>query len=327
MDTKICVACGIEKGFDQFYSAPRNKFGLSTKCKQCSKIYADKYKESIKARAAKARSLFSEDDTYICNTCGIKKSVFDFTVSENALRGHSAKCKVCNNIRSKENILKVVVEYDPNAEYKCCVCGIVKKSTEYHRSPRSKTGVASRCKSCVKEYQKVWLEENRDEIYARKRKYVKDNKLKVIEWRKRHYKNNKESISAKSRQYYHNNIVSATRSRAIYASKNRSKLNAVKARYKAAKKTQSVIYANQDAIDRKYRVAQILTSITGVEYHCDHVIPLQGEFVSGLHHEDNIMVIKASENLSKSNKFTPKFIKINCSFIHYNRTEEIYQLP
>jgi hypothetical protein len=40
----------------------------------------------------------------------------------------------------------------------------------------------------------------------------------------------------------------------------------------------------------------------------DHVIPLQGKLVSGLHVLDNLQYITRRENSSKNNKFTPQFI-------------------
>ena len=54
----------------------------------------------------------------------------------------------------------------------------------------------------------------------------------------------------------------------------------------------------------KYQLAAMLTQASGIEHHVDHIIPLQGRKVSGLHVFSNLRVIPGSDNVKKSNKFS-----------------------
>lgn len=55
----------------------------------------------------------------------------------------------------------------------------------------------------------------------------------------------------------------------------------------------------KEAIDLRHR----LFKITGVEYHIDHIIPLKGDIVCGLHVWNNLAVIPKVDNLRKGNNF------------------------
>lgn len=77
---------------------------------------------------------------------------------------------------------------------------------------------------------------------------------------------------------------------------NRGKVNAHSAKYKAAKLQRTPTWSDLEAIAVFY-----VNCPEG--YHVDHIIPLQGEKVSGLHVLENLQYLTARENQSKNNKY------------------------
>jgi len=77
-------------------------------------------------------------------------------------------------------------------------------------------------------------------------------------------------------------------------------------RKRQAKQIQRTPSWDPDAhlITAKYQLAAMLTQASGIPHHVDHIIPLQGRKVSGLHVFSNLRVIPGSDNVKKSNKFT-----------------------
>ena len=90
----------------------------------------------------------------------------------------------------------------------------------------------------------------------------------------------------------------------IWASKNRAKMNAKFNKYKACKLQRTPSWDPEASlITAKYQLAAMLSRKTGIPHHVDHIIPLQGRKVSGLHVFSNLRVIPGTDNVKKSNKF------------------------
>lgn len=185
---------------------------------------------------------------------------------------------------------------------KCACCKKEKDNSEFYKDKRAKDGLISSCKVCHTDRVYKWREENKDTWAAYSAKYQKDNKESVNAKSKRWKDNNKEHLkqySLKNKEYIR------IKERERYK-KNPAKAVAKVRERQAAKLQRTPAWLtthDYKVMESKYAIAAWLSAVVGIEYHVDHVIPLRGKNVSGLHVPDNLSVIPAKDNLEKSNKY------------------------
>jgi hypothetical protein len=79
-------------------------------------------------------------------------------------------------------------------------------------------------------------------------------------------------------------------------------------RQRAMRLQRTAPWANWRAIENLHMEAARLTRVTGVKHEVDHIIPLLGETVSGLHVESNMRVVTKAANRAKSNHFDERMV-------------------
>lgn len=119
---------------------------------------------------------------------------------------------------------------------------------------------------------------------------------------KQKYQKNAEKLKAKRREHYASSLdkeraIAVVRSRE-WRKNNPHHRNALKRKYVADKGKRTPQWANMQLIVEFYKGCP-------PGYHVDHVYPLRGRFVSGLHVVENLQYLPAIENMRKNNWYMP----------------------
>jgi hypothetical protein len=93
------------------------------------------------------------------------------------------------------------------------------------------------------------------------------------------------------------NLVSAAWKR-----RNRDKVTAFAAVRRARERSAMPHWADRAAIERVYLQARQMTEKTGIQHSVDHIVPLLGETVCGLHIDCNLQVLTLSDNSRKGRR-------------------------
>lgn len=158
------------------------------------------------------------------------------------------------------------------------------------------------CVACLSEKKAAWSAANPEKVNSQKRAWRDANLEKARALNLANQKKHRAKANERNRRYAEANREKIAARNALWEQANPHKVLAKAAKRRAAKRNQMPVWADSQQIESVYARAAELRS-SGADVHVDHVIPLQGRMVSGLHVPDNLQIIEALENRVKSNIF------------------------
>lgn len=167
---------------------------------------------------------------------------------------------------------------------------------EYDRQYREKNAEKVKAQKKVwgqsekkKDYDKKWAADNRARSNAIKKAWVARNPEKVAAY----FEAIKGRKSDYMRIYYKKNTAALKAKTIEWRNANPSHANALAGKRRKAVATATPSWANKDKMNELYKTAR------SERKEVDHVIPLQGKLVCGLHVETNMAVVTMTENRRK----------------------------
>lgn len=181
-----------------------------------------------------------------------------------------------------------------NTSKHCWNCKETKPVSCFSKQTRSKDGLQSQCKECDKttreknkeqrlKYNREYYYNNQEQLLSKKKEYYTNNKEKCLEISKKYQEIHKDKIYKKRKNYFR---IKAAERRAL--------------KLKATPKW--LTQEHKELIKIEYELAAWCSSVMDCEYQVDHIIPLKGKTVCGLHVPWNLQVITAKENQIKNNR-------------------------
>ena len=192
------------------------------------------------------------------------------------------------------------------------ICGTCKKR------PPKKLSAKPKCRECaayVKARRQVnadrcrqWLEKNRGYNAKRREAYAADSAPAKARARA-YYRANRKLVIERTLE--RNALLRKVAPHVIseymrtHAKRHPHRKRARGARDRAKRMNATPPWADYEAIENVYALANLMTRLLGKPYHVDHAVPLAHRRVCGLHVHANLQVISGEENLKKGNRSWP----------------------
>ena len=170
----------------------------------------------------------------------------------------------------------------------CACCKLELPVKSFAKSSTRKGGLHCYCKPCENEKSRQQYAKHKARKDAQNKRWYEENKqsrlLSQMVWSKE----NKEKVLEAGRRYRKRNLAKDC---AKVAKRNATKIQA------------TPVWANKTRIECYYSLAAMFNKNTDEKWHVDHIVPLRGKNVCGLHVDYNLRVIPAIENMKKGNRY------------------------
>jgi hypothetical protein len=198
--------------------------------------------------------------------------------------------------QSKINRDRRWADHDPlgDGEKECSTCHKMLALDNFHVSERRVSGRVSSCKYCSKQN----YNDNAEKIKARVKKYKSENQELVKMWDRNRYIAKTQEYIDRAKEWATNNPEKAKESSLKYNRANQPKKNARTAKRRATKLQATPPWLSDQQISEIRRIYENCP----VGYQVDHIVPLQGRNVRGLHVPWNLQYLPALENNKKGNR-------------------------
>lgn len=176
----------------------------------------------------------------------------------------------------------------------CTKCLVAKPLSSFNKLSKAKDGLQYHCKECKLAYQRS--NPKRSEVSKR---YYEANRVACIERSIKSQQKKPEYYASKMREWSAANREKHLATRRAYYARNSAKdIERVRRRASRVKNVDHLNQAEKAEIQAMYDFCKIFPG-----FEVDHIVPLNGRTVSGLHVPANLQVLPIFENRSKGNKF------------------------
>jgi catalase len=179
----------------------------------------------------------------------------------------------------------------------CYKCKENKPVESFGKNKSKKDGLSTECRPCKRIGDKQYYQANADQIKQTVAKYRAENPDKVSQVKHEWYERHQKHVYTKAQSWRKSNLDSYYQSQRKYNSLNKGKRNALLAKYRATKLQATPPWFEKDLVETVYMKAKEWG------FAVDHIVPLQGDNVCGLHCWANLQLLDPLLNSSKGNRF------------------------